>query len=543
MCVAGNDPIYSTLMTFLAKQPDIGANRHLAAQTVFKSAWDEEEDSAEALTTARVEDDRGSPQYLNFASDAARFKLRYVPAMGTTGFRHAGTYFRVSRKKDTLQSTNGRGVNNDVEELTMSCFGRSPGKLQVFNPSYHPSHMSTEPIKQLLQAAKIADFIDTRHKTTIYRPGIKENRANPGSMWQLVTRRPIRPMETVILEHNEKNDVLKDINEYLRPETAKWYASRGIPLRRGYLFHGPPGAGKTSFSFAIAGLFGLDIHVISLQDPTITEEDLAAFFTKLPHRCVVLLEDIDTAGLRRSSDDDDEETDRASGEKNSKVKTTDKMKEEERTLNPKKVKDSPSDTDSSGEEKTRHKRHKRRNINRGNTHTREINNGSSVESISLSGLLNTIDGVASHEGRILIMTTNKPESLDEALVRPGRIDVQVGFKNATSAQATELFRRMYERPSDSMSKARPVVPKVPNGSIHSLVDTRDKETVLSIGKLKEISENFGRLIPEGMFSPADIQGFLLKRKDSPQKALEDAGAWTEAAVEQRKLKSKVVTVQ
>ncbi len=31
--------------------------------------------------------------------------------------------------------------------------------------------------------------------------------------------------------------------------------------------------------------------------------------------------------------------------------------------------------------------------------------------ISLSGLLNAIDGVASQEGRVLIMTTNKPESL------------------------------------------------------------------------------------------------------------------------------------
>ncbi|TQS31876.1 hypothetical protein Golomagni_07827, partial [Golovinomyces magnicellulatus] len=88
----------------------------------------------------------------------------------------------------------------------------------------------------------------------------------------------------------------------LHPSTPRWYASRGIPLRRGYLFHGPPGTGKTSFSFALAGVFGIDIYVISLQDQSVTEEDLAVLFTSLPRRCVVLLEDIDTAGLRREPD-------------------------------------------------------------------------------------------------------------------------------------------------------------------------------------------------------------------------------------------------
>lgn len=54
--------------------------------------------------------------------------------------------------------------------------------------------------------------------------------------------------------------------------------------------------------------------------------------------------------------------------------------------------------------------------------------------ISLFGLLNAIDGVASQEGRVLIMTTNTPESLDGALVRPGCVDMQVEFTNVTRLQ-------------------------------------------------------------------------------------------------------------
>ena len=47
---------------------------------------------------------------------------------------------------------------------------------------------------------------------------------------------------------------------------------------------------------------------------------------------------------------------------------------------------------------------------------------------TLSGLLNTLDGVASQEGRILIMTTNHAEKLDDALIRPGRVDKKLEFR-------------------------------------------------------------------------------------------------------------------
>ncbi|KAF4947037.1 hypothetical protein FSARC_14055 [Fusarium sarcochroum] len=528
--VSENDQIYSTLMQFLSEQQDIASNRHLTAQTVFKSAWDEEEDSANALATTSVEEDEDSPKYLNFASDAARCNPRYVPAMGTTGFWHERTYFRVNRKRESLTSTSGWGGTKDVEELKITCFGRS-----------------VDPIKKLLSDAKTSYFLDTRHKTTIYRPRIKENRRDAWSMWQQVARRPIRPMRTVILEHEEKHEVLRDINEYLHPGTPKWYASRGIPLRRGYLFHGPPGTGKTSFSFALAGVFGIDIYVISLQDPTVSEEDLAVLFTRLPRRCIVLLEDIDTAGLRRPGDGTDDENEGDKEEENEETKKTEKTEKKEKKSKSKKAKDSDSDTDSSEEDKKKRRKNRRRGgRNRENTNNRGTNNILTVESISLSGLLNAIDGVASHEGRILIMTTNKPESLDEALIRPGRVDVQVGFKNATSGQATELFYRMYELSRNKpvpMSKTRSTAPKAQNGSIHSLVDSKGKETTLSTEELKEISQEFGQLIPEGMFSPAEIQGFLLKRKKSPRKALEDSAGWIDATVKQKELKSKVVTVQ
>jgi chaperone BCS1 len=42
--------------------------------------------------------------------------------------------------------------------------------------------------------------------------------------------------------------------------------------------------------------------------------------------------------------------------------------------------------------------------------------------VTLSGLLNVLDGFNAPENVFFIMTTNKIETLDQALLRPGRID-------------------------------------------------------------------------------------------------------------------------
>ena len=63
--------------------------------------------------------------------------------------------------------------------------------------------------------------------------------------------------------------------------------------------------------------------------------------------------------------------------------------------------------------------------------------------VTLSGLLNAIDGVAAQEGRILFMTTNHRERLDPALIRPGRVDVQIHLQNASKSAAGELFDQFF----------------------------------------------------------------------------------------------------
>ena len=87
-------------------------------------------------------------------------------------------------------------------------------------------------------------------------------------------------------------------------------------------------------------------------------------------------------------------------------------------------------------------------INSANIHQRNVNGNDSHEKknnqgISLSGLLNAIDGVASLEGRILIIIINFPENLDSALVRPDRIDHKVEFKLASKQESHKMFLQLY----------------------------------------------------------------------------------------------------
>ncbi len=75
--------------------------------------------------------------------------------------------------------------------------------------------------------------------------------------------------------------------------------------------------------------------------------------------------------------------------------------------------------------------------------TRRKQTGAKDSGLTFSGLLNALDGVASSEGRIIVMTTNHIELLDPALIRPGRVDVKLAFENATSEQAGRLFERFF----------------------------------------------------------------------------------------------------
>lgn len=90
------------------------------------------------------------------------------------------------------------------------------------------------------------------------------------------------------------------MQNYLDASNRRFYTARGIPYRREYLLHGPPGTGKTSLSLVLAGFFGLELYLVHV--PTVQSDyALQALFASLPPSCIVPLEDIDAVGLKRES--------------------------------------------------------------------------------------------------------------------------------------------------------------------------------------------------------------------------------------------------
>ncbi|KAF2106586.1 BCS1 N terminal-domain-containing protein [Lophiotrema nucula] len=497
--IEDDDELFSSVMEWIAEQSMTKVSRDLKAVTKWVSAYEETDEERNA-SDEDVLDESG---IFNFEKWASNIPPRYEPNFGSDEFHHEGRWFKFARTRREKQAKSPWGASED-QVLDISCIGRS-----------------TEPIKELLNHIKRWTLTKDNKMTAINRPAPKEERKDYA--WDRQSLRPSRPMSTVSLDQKEKAKIVMDINEYLHPASARWYAARGIPYRRGYLFHGPPGTGKTSLSFALAGIFGLDIYCISLMEVGLTESDLNKLFAHLPRRCIVLLEDIDSAGLRRpdepaaAPEDDtanDSGTDDGSLTKISKSDAAPK----------------PSGQPTSGFKSL----------------------------ISLSGLLNAIDGVASHEGRVLIMTTNHPEKLDAALIRPGRIDYKVPFTLGTKDQIRDIFKRMYsterdddEKP-DSPTKADKSVKSIQSANRNStreddeFLELLTKAPVLDIlepEKLKEMADEFANELPEGKFSPAEIQGFLLMRKKEPSRALKEVAGWRESMLEAKEKDRKVGELQ
>jgi hypothetical protein len=69
-----------------------------------------------------------------------------------------------------------------------------------------------------------------------------------------------------------------------------------------------------------------------------------------------------------------------------------------------------------------------------------------VDKLDLATLLNVLDGVRETPGRIIVLSTNHPERLDDALLRPGRFDLQIHFKKHTRAVLQEHVTDFYEMP-------------------------------------------------------------------------------------------------
>ena len=209
--------------------------------------------------------------------------------------------------------------------------------------------------------------------------------------WTYIGETPIRPVSTIVIPDDVKAKLFDACSHWATQRHE--YRAQGIPFRKVFVLNGPPGTGKTSIIKALATEMDYHLHFVTMSSAT--DMTLRSLLPGTRRKSIIALEDFDsstTAFHRREN---------VEGEPAAEVPVA--------TGDSADVSVDTSAPTSSGDSKTKDKSGPR-------------------ELLTLSGILNALDGLVPLDQVIVILTTNDLTKLDPAILRKGRVDeiIEVG---------------------------------------------------------------------------------------------------------------------
>jgi chaperone BCS1 len=161
------------------------------------------------------------------------------------------------------------------------------------------------------------------------------------------------------------------------------------------------------------------------------------------------------------------------------------------------------------------------------------------------------------------MTTNHPEKLDAALLRPGRVDLSITFGRTTQADIEELFTSIYTTMEGDLPRAAAsrrllngTAKHLTNGSANHKHENgnveyaekrkqenneEEKRRLRDLRlRISKLATDFSAIVPNGEFTAAEIQGYLLNHKDSPEAAISGADTWVQGLREKKSSQQSIL---
>lgn len=227
--------------------------------------------------TSRRKSDRYSEGPCEVEDRRARPEISLSPAPGTHYFFYRNRIVILKReRKDGADTKNSTAL----------------GFRETFNIKILSRNRQL--VLDLLEEARELAHPRSDDRLSVYVPRYDD--------WVRSAKKMPRPFDSVVMEGDLAEILLKDIQDFQQAES--WYNSLGIPYRRGYLFCGLPGNGKSSLVMALASKLQLDICVLNLSASGLSDERLIELMAEVPTGAVLLLEDIDCVFVHREKKDD-----------------------------------------------------------------------------------------------------------------------------------------------------------------------------------------------------------------------------------------------
>lgn len=190
-------------------------------------------------------------------------------------FNHYGDTFivwyskrliRISSKKDKLENASN--------------------PLSLFFEQYEISGLwSKVAIKKLLdEAVKFSLSLESERTQPYVRVNEYDN-------WSTDRQARLRDIEKIFIPYEQKNVIIEDLKSFV--ENKDFYRTRCLPYRRGYLLHGLPGTGKSSFVSALAKMFKKDLYILNLKACG-SDNTFIRLMSYLMPNSILLIEDIDS---------------------------------------------------------------------------------------------------------------------------------------------------------------------------------------------------------------------------------------------------------